>query len=121
MKSKTFQRNRRFFTAIVIAAIYSIDRLTFREVLSAFKMVVIAITARKSDLVSKSVYYRRMKHCMRCPLWVPLLSTCGSPVVTGDSGCGCYMPKKCLLKTATCWANHNTDLEFGWPKKLELE
>lgn len=117
--SNLFERNRRFIAAIFLSALFGMSRFSAREIFASLKMMMTALLSKKGK-VSKQIYHRRMKHCMRCPLWFPGTMTCGSPLVNLKLGCHCYLPLKNSLSEATCWVNHNTELDFGWPKELEL-
>lgn len=117
---KRFERNRMFLAAICLAVIFKMDKMSVPELVRAAWKLMRSITARKRHKVDRWLYYRRMRHCSRCPLWVPSLMTCGSPIVTGGSGCGCYLPNKNALPEARCWLNEKTDMPGGWPKELEI-
>lgn len=73
--------------------------------------------------VNKRVWFRRMKSCMKCPLYHPFKKTCGhDPEITG-LGCGCYMPFKAMSTEATCWARDRGMLldkvQIGWEDGID--
>jgi len=54
--------------------------------------------------VCKPVWVKRMRACMKCPIYHPLRKTCGHDPEITRIGCGCYMPFKAMSTEATCWA-----------------
>lgn len=113
--------NRKFLAAVVLAAIYRADKLSIREVCKALWGIARALTARRGK-ASKRLVRARLEHCESCPLFYSPLRTCGSPLMEGheDLGCWCFMNAKAQDPKATCWANHETDLDIGWPQELEF-
>lgn len=113
--SKRFERNRRFITAVLVAALYRMPSLGFVEFFKVTWAILRAITWTSRGS-SRWVYYRRLRHCYRCELFFKPLRTCGSPFMDGyeDLGCFCDMTRKAAVPNATCWADENTDLNIGW-------
>lgn len=59
--------------------------------------------------VSKVEWIRRMKVCMKCPIYDNLYKACR----LGKMGCGCYVPFSNLVKKQ-CWSRDHYGLSFGW-------
>jgi len=60
--------------------------------------------------VDRARWQRRMKACMRCPIYNYHRKTCSR----GDLGCDCYMPFKARLVEARCWGDENNLNIPGW-------
>lgn len=116
-KRKQFERWRRFAAAVVLAALYGMDRFSVKELWQAARHVFVALTARRGR-VDRLLYFRRLRCCERCPIYMPKLKTCGSPLADNpETGCYCYMPTKATQPEATCWIDENTeehDRVYGW-------
>ncbi len=68
---------------------------------------------RTLPLATRAQWRRRMRACLRCPIYQLGPRTCGRP--NTDLGCGCSMPLKALLRGSECWANeqHVCNIK-GW-------
>ena len=107
-------KDRKFFAAVMLAAIFGPERFGLKACLLAVWDVLLAVTSRrgkaKPDLVMERWY-----HCQQCALFYGPLRTCGSPLADNPGeGCWCHMPTKATNPNATCWADENTDLNLGW-------
>lgn len=112
--SKRFERNRRFFVAILLAAIYRMPHMSAREVFKSCRMLVKALLWR-GPAIGRWQYFKRMRACNRCFLYFRPLKTCGSPLMEGfeSEGCGCYMPAKASDPKAVCWMDWELGDEAG--------
>ena len=112
--SKRFERNRRFFVAILLAAIYRMPHMSAREVFKSCRMLVRALLWR-GPRCDRWAYFKRLRACHRCPLYFRPLSTCGSPLMEGfeSDGCHCFMPAKAADPNAQCWQDQELGDEAG--------
>jgi len=63
------------------------------------------------EYTNRVVWAKRLRICMKCPLYDKEYRRCFNPNqtyetedgITRPSGCGCYMPVKARLKDAECW------------------
>lgn len=76
---------------------------------SAFKGVLRGLFELRKHKVSKAEWMRRMKVCMKCPIYDARLRSCR----TGSMGCGCYVPFSNLVKKK-CWGREKYGDWFGW-------
>lgn len=120
--TKQAKRYRRFATVLILAALYSMDRFTVREVLRSLRMVWVGLTSRQGT-VDRLTYFRRLRCCQRCPVYYSPLRTCGSPLASiTNVGCWCLMERKATLAQAKCWIDENEFedyLEYGWNHNLK--
>lgn len=116
-KRKQFERWRRFAAAVILAALYGMDRFSIKEMWQAARHVFVALTARRGR-VDRVTYFRRLRCCWRCPVFYPPLRTCGSPLAGNpELGCFCEEERKAAIPEATCWIDENAEddmKEFGW-------
>lgn len=77
---------------------------------SIWRSVSALWSLRRSDMVEKREWLRRIRRCQKCPIYDHALKRCHSSLytyvdegVTRPFGCGCYMPVKAMLKDAECW------------------
>lgn len=69
-----------------------------------------------SGPVPRAVWRRRMRTCLRCPLYNPAYRSC-RPVSHPHLGCGCYVPFTALSAApydAGCWGRGMAE-DVGWP------
>lgn len=114
---ESFESNRRFLTAIILAALFGLSRFSVKELWLALKFILIALFSgfRREAKVNDEVYEQRMETCRNCPLYFAPLETCGSPLADDPSlGCWCFNPKKARIAKATCWMREKTDIDYGW-------
>lgn len=110
------ERNRRFFVAVMLAAIYGMQRFTWREIATALRMIFVAMTSRRGK-ASDEIYEERMATCRACPLYYTPLSTCGSPLAEKpELGCWCQMERKARIAKAKCWMREKTEIDYGWKR-----
>lgn len=69
------------------------------------------------------VYVRRVRQCHRCPIFSPVLRTCGSPIFAPKEaralGCFCSCIHKASIISADCWLrSQGIDDAGGWPDNL---
>lgn len=119
-KRKQFERWRRFAAAVMLAALYGMDRFSVKELCQAARHVLVALTARRGR-VDRVLYFRRMKACNRCEVYYPKLGTCGSPLSDyPETGCWCNLSVKNKTKSAQCWMDEflgDKASESSWIKK----
>lgn len=114
MQSERFNRNRRFFVAIFLAAVYGMERFTWREIWEALRMMFTALTSKKGK-ASDELFNERMETCRNCPVHFPALGTCGSPLSDNpELGCWCFNEYKAREVSAKCWLREKTDINSGW-------
>jgi hypothetical protein len=83
---------------------------------SALKMLRAICTGR----VSPRVWRRRMRTCLKCPIYDRELRRCRGPVFVAGTpapGCGCYVVYTALTKRpypAGCWGRQWVAHDFGW-------
>lgn len=114
--SERFDRNRRFFVAVFLAAMFGMKRFTWREIFASLKMLFVALTSKKGK-ASDELFNERMETCRNCALHFAPLDTCGSPLSDHpELGCFCYLPAKARQAGAKCWIRENTTIDGGWLK-----
>ena len=88
-------------------------RVLWRERgLDAFKAVWRGYWMMQYHSVSKVEWIRRMKICMKCPIYDKEYKACR----LGKMGCGCYVPYSNLVKDQ-CWIREHYGKKFGWGKE----
>ena len=75
----------------------------------AFKGVLRGLFELRKHNVSKAEWIRRMKVCIKCPIYDTKYRSCR----LGNMGCGCYVPFSNLVKKQ-CWSRDKYGLAFGW-------
>jgi hypothetical protein len=75
----------------------------------AFKGVLWGLFELRKHKVSKVEWIRRMKVCIKCPIYDAKFRSCR----TGSMGCGCYVPFSNLVKK-DCWGRERYGGVFGW-------
>jgi hypothetical protein len=88
--------------------------------LARLLLVAVRLSRRWPDVrllfgprVSRALWRRRMRTCLRCPLFEPGTYRCAALVGFREMGCGCSMPVKALFKKSTCWGRDH-GFEYGW-------
>jgi hypothetical protein len=76
---------------------------------TAFKGVLRGLLELRKHKVGKAEWFRRMRVCMKCPIYNARLRSCR----TGSMGCGCYVPFSNLVKKE-CWGREKYGESFGW-------
>ncbi len=102
-----------FFAALVVAAVADGFRKA-REIRDALKT---------KAQVPKELAEARMAVCRQCPVFAPLLATCGSPLraspVIGFDGCLCHCPTLCSTAVnCTAFDFYEGNTLLGWPREL---
>ena len=88
-----------------------LDRV--RLLLSMVGVLVWGVWGRESLSVRRVRFRRRMRCCMRCPIYDKVNRRC-RPYPGSVLGCGCFMPYAAQLKER-CWADENMpDENIGW-------
>src|SRR5438445_247368 len=112
---KSAARSLEFLRAVYMGAVtLSHSSLKVRSALSTaktFLRTMSSLVTRKYLLHRGSfLWKRRMRICLRCPIYDKNLKTCGSRRQSSLSetevmGCLCYMPLKSRFTNVTCWLN----------------
>lgn len=85
------------------------------------KLAMLRNVAR--GLVSHRRWRRRVKICLRCPIYDPQRRACRNRTRTANLGCGCYVPFLAKLNTPYtsadgkrkgCWGRAVVGGTFGW-------
>lgn len=85
-------------------------KVLWREIgISAIKGVWRGFWELRDHGVSKVEWIRRMKVCMKCPIYDAKYKQCR----LGNMGCGCYVPYSNLVYNQ-CWIRRKYGKEFGW-------
>lgn len=76
------------------------------------------IRALMSGTIPRRVYIRRLRTCMKCPVYDPILRVCRprNPAFS-HLGCGCYIPFTALAAAPYpkgCWGRQHLP-SVGWP------
>lgn len=112
---KHLRRNWMFLKALVVAAIFSINKPS--GVFSAGKMILRGLFSKRGERASRELYIRRMMRCQHCVIYDRNALTCGSPNSENPQlGCKCFQPYKSAIASARCWLDENTDVDtgYGW-------
>lgn len=67
------------------------------------------------------IFYGRIRHCQKCPLYYAPLATCGSPLAKNlrGLGCWCHLLTKAHIIHADCYLRENGIHDAGgWPDNL---
>ena len=121
VRKKDIVRRLKFFAALATAALYSDVRRveTWRSALAAFAAFWGTVADGSSYRTPRWIYFRRMRACLRCPVYDRRRMTCGSFLdpEKRDVGCKCFMPAKCGILDEECWLYDNTGNrdDGGWP------
>jgi len=80
--------------------------------------------AKEPDPTPFWLYFRRLRACYRCPVFLYDRRTCGSlnpaddwPDGEESWGCGCMMPVKAKVLSAECWLHEQGAVDEGWPQE----
>ena len=85
-------------------------RVLWREIgFNAIKGVWRGFWELRHHGVSKAEWMRRMKVCMKCPIYDARYRQCR----LGNMGCGCYVPYSNLVHNQ-CWMRKKYGKGFGW-------
>ena len=115
---KRIVRSRQFLMALLRAARRKC-RVPQACLVSARNVLRALLRPKHARRVTQRAYYRRLKHCYRCPVFVRGALTCGPVSVNGqDLGCFCYMPVKARDPQARCWLHEQGVMDRGWPKDV---
>lgn len=111
----------RLSAALLVAGLFSLSRPRdgWPRIMEAFRTWL--RWARDPKPAPFWIYVGRLRACNRCPFFDPKFSTCGSCLDWRrlDEGCKCFMPVKCAILDADCWAREQgTDESLGWPDSV---
>lgn len=96
-------------TVIALYAMYRYKGLwaTMKESVNISVFIVTAMIWKNDGIVAKKEWIKRMRVCLKCPLYNYKFKTCGTYGILDydgkQMGCLCYMPFKNTFSESICW------------------
>lgn len=109
--------------ALLVAGLFSLrqPRESWPRIRGAFKTW---LRWRQDEMAAPFwIFYGRQRQCRRCPIFSPVLKTCGSPIFAMKEarglGCFCHTSTKNHIIGADCFLREaGIDDAGGWPDNL---